>query len=249
MTSRVTQQALLLAGVAALLPATVAFPASVASEQARSRPFAPPSTPLVLTRTIWRSLYDGKELVVRRRYAVRIFPEGAGFKVAGELIDSAVDAPAPLAALAEMERQRPDSVMFPLHLDARGQILPHSVAPDRTIHHSGGIEALRLIGNSAMDPAGKALASSFINQVIANVTNGQWPTDLFNGAMGERHEQRRIALPGGGEGEVTVSVAVRGQLEAGLPRAIERTVVTELEGTRKVSREQWTLGASSPSSR
>jgi hypothetical protein len=84
-------------------------------------------------------------------------------------------------------------------------------------------------------------SGAFLNQLSAQGVPTAWPADLFNPASGERSERRRIALPGGQEGEVHVSVKVIGSQPEGLPRSVERTVTTVLAGTARTSREQWTL--------
>ncbi len=84
-------------------------------------------------------------------------------------------------------------------------------------------------------------AESLIDQITKIGGAADWPLDLFNPARQSRQEKRRMALPGGAEGEISISVTVQGQLPSGLPQAVERTVITELAGTRKVTREQWLL--------
>ena len=85
-----TRRALFLAGVAAILPTAAVFPESATNQAAQVYQFSPPDVPLILTRTVWRSLVDGKEIVSRKRYAVRIVADGDGFKVTGALFESAV---------------------------------------------------------------------------------------------------------------------------------------------------------------
>src|SRR5688572_7537209 len=84
-----------LAGAAAALPL---FRTGSAAAQPASR-FAPPSGPMRYTRRLERELVDGARLVVSRGFAVRFVPEADGFRVDGEQVDSAVDAPAALDAL------------------------------------------------------------------------------------------------------------------------------------------------------
>ncbi len=237
---------LILAGVAAILPAIAAFPESGAAIGATATAFAPPQTPMVLTRTVWRTLYDGKEIVSRRRYNVQIRPDGTGFEVTGELIDSVVDAPPQLAVLAEMERRRPETTLFPLQLDAGGRILAIPGAVDAAARDQGAQAAQQLVQASQIATPDKEQAASLIDQIAGAGGTARWPADLFNPARLLQQDRRRIALPGGGEGEITVSIAVHGQLHGGLPRMTERTVVTALEGTRKTTREQWVLEPDTP---
>lgn len=243
------RRALFLVGVAAILPSAIAASAGVPAQSAATAHFAPPSTPLLLTRTIWRSLHDGKTIVSQRRYRIRIVPHGDGYEVNGELIDSSVEAPPPLAALAEMERTRPDGALFPAYLDSNGRIIDPPSAGQATfnegpaLRQKGAREARRIAADSAAPNPGQAQITSFIDQIVNGSGAAPWPSDLFNPAQPEWREQRRIALPDGSEGEITVTVAAHGQSSGGLPSSVERTVVTELGGTRKVSREQWTIEA------
>lgn len=249
-------RALFLAGAAAILPTAVALSAEA---PAQSVQFAPPDTPLLLSRTVWRSLLDGKEIVSHRRYRVRIVPHGDGYEVDGELIDCSVEAPPPLAALAELERSRPEGALFPAYLDANGRILGNpgsgpgpgnpASGPGPAVRREGAREAKRLVNNSAVASPDKAQITSHIDQIVNGAGAAAWPADLFNPVRPESREHRRITLPDGSQGDISVTVAAHGRLGGGLPHSVERTVVSELEGTRKVSREQWTIatGSDSPS--
>ena len=236
-----TGRAIFLAGVTAILPATATFAESPTAHEAQLGQFAPPDAPLILTRTVWRSLVDGKEIISRKRYAVRIVPDGDGFQVTGELFESAVEAPPALAALAEIERRRSDPALLPIQLDSNGRILPASGTFDPAAHEPGARVARQLVRSSAIAGADKDQAVSLIDQIALAGGIAQWPSDLFNPSRQMQRERRRIALPGGSEGAVDVSITVHGQRLGGLPATVERTVVTELEGTHKVSREQWTF--------
>lgn len=233
---------LLLAGAAALLP-VIAGQVSAQSTAVSSQPFAPPESPLVLTRTVWRTLSDGKQIVVRRRYEVQFSRDADGFRLDGRLLDAAVEAPPLLAALAELERKRGDEGMFPLLIDAAGRIR-ESVGTQRESpaqRDDAREQAQRLLAGTPQPPAQQQASGAFLTQVAGQGALAAWPVDLFNPASGERHERRRIALPDGQEGEVTVSVKSVEPQRLGLPRSVERTVTTVLAGTSRTSREQWTL--------
>ena len=111
-----------LAGSAAVM-ALAAFSTPAPASEQRSAPFNPPMSPLLLTRSLHRPLPDGKAVVTRRSYEVRISRNAGGFIVEGRLIDCQVEAPPSLAAIAEIERRRPDNGLFPIMLDHRGMIL------------------------------------------------------------------------------------------------------------------------------
>lgn len=238
---------LLLAGAVALLPSATGQVAAQSADTA-SLPFTPPESPLVLTRTVWRTLSDGKEIMVRRRYAVQFTRRNDGFLLNGRLLDVAVEAPPLLAAMAELERNRSDEGLFPLMLDAAGRIRTvASAQPEpQPLRQNARAKAQGLIATTPLAPMQKREAGNFLTRLAAQGALAAWPADLFNPAPGERHEHRRISLPDGQEGEVNVSVKVLGANREGLPRSVERTVTTVLDGTARTSREQWTLAPASP---
>lgn len=86
-----------------------------------SSTFSPPGEPLLVTRTVIRTLHDGKEIVARRSYLVTIEKDGDAYSVIGKLVASEITAPPALHALAELERARPDTGTFPIQLDRSGQ--------------------------------------------------------------------------------------------------------------------------------
>src|SRR5206468_4011573 len=134
--------------------------------------------------------------------------EGEGYRVDGRLVDSAVEAPPALQALAEIERTRPDTGLFPMHLDLRGRIVAAAPAgasagePRRRAVEVAN-EALR---RSALAPEEKTAAQAFIAQVAARGLTSPVPADLFRPVAGKRVETRRVPLPDGSEGEVTIEV-------------------------------------------
>lgn len=233
---------LFLAGAAALLP-PIAGQVFAQAPAASLRPFAPPDSPLVLTRTVWRTLADGKEIVVRRRYAVQFSRYGEGFLLEGRLLDAAVEAPPMLAAMAELERKRGDDSLFPLLLDAAGRIRHDASArlASPALRDTARAQANGVIAEAPLGPAQQQESGIFLKQLAMQGAPTAWPVDLFNPTTGERSERRRLALPGGQEGEVLVSVKVVSANPDGLPRAVERTVTTVLAGSARTSREQWTL--------
>ncbi|HVR90086.1 MAG TPA: hypothetical protein VHG29_03185 [Novosphingobium sp.] len=234
---------ILLAGAAAVLPVALLNAQTVVPSGAAE--FAPPAAEMVLTRTIHRSLTGGKELLARRRYAVRIVPDGAGYRVDGQLIDCAVEAPAALQAIAELERKRPESGPFPLLLDATGRIVEATASRSTDAVRQGAALVTSRVAQSALSLAEKAQAETFLSALAARGASGaEWPRDLFRPAPGHRSEVKRLTLPGGGEGTVTVSTAARTSSANGLLEAIERVVVTDMGGDRRETREEWSLSAS-----
>jgi hypothetical protein len=203
--------------------------------------YSPPHSPLLLVRTLYRPLPDGKAIVTRRSYSIRIVPDGAGYRVEGELVQATVDAPPSLAALAEIERRRPETGMFPILLDARGQILGGGkVLSDGSLGRAA-VVAAESIGGSGLQAIDMLQAQAFVRQLSSRSPRSQWPADVFNPAPGKRDEARIIALPGGNEGRVTIEIASQGMNKTGQVALLERVVTTDLGGDTRVTREQWLL--------
>jgi hypothetical protein len=219
---------------------SLANPAS-ANAEAPARVFAPPLSPLLLTRSLHRPLPDGKELVIRRSYTVRISRETGGFRVDGALVDVVVEAPPILQTIAEIERKRPDNGLFPIMLDAQGMIIGSStVQPEGSLDRASRV-AKGQITVSGMAAADKVQAQTFLQQLNAQPSRSQWPADVFHPSPGHRSETRAIALQDGNEGHVTIEIETRGAGKAGQLASLERIVTTDLAGNKRVTREQWQL--------
>jgi len=203
--------------------------------------FAPPRSHLLLTRTLHRPLPDGKAVVTRRSYEVQILRDGEGYRVEGRLVEAAVDAPPSLAALAEIERARPDNGMFPILLDAGGMIVGGgAVQSDGSLDRAAAI-AVERIGGSGLPALDMLQAQSFVTQLRSRSARSQWPADIFHPAPGKRSESRAVPMPGGSQGQVTIEIEARGAGAGGLIAALERIVTTDLAGDHRVTREQWQL--------
>ena len=238
--------ALLLGTVSLALPALAGTP-----PVAPTHVFAPPEgEPMLLTRTLRRELFDGKAIVATRRYRVHFTRTPDGWTIEGSLVASEIDAPPALAGLAAIERQRPDDALFPIRLDAAGVIQPRdgTASPDGPAWRAALDHAIALASArpaSAIDGAALDLLIQQMQAVVGAATLSRWPTTLFLPEPGTSREERRFALPGTGEG------AGEGAILAELERMpaegtdtmgwAERRVVTEVAGTRRVTREQWSL--------
>ena len=230
---------------AAMAALAAAAPACAAPAPAVATAFHPPATPVLLTRELRKALPDGKEIVSRRRYAIRFVPQGAGFRVEGDLVGTEVEAPPELARLAEVERIRSDEGLFPLTLDASGMIVAQQgdhdpVAEARTIAEAKAYLAQQT--QLSDEDRAAALAMVVKLQSQARASGGNWPADLFRPATGEREESREIPLPDGSAGKVKVTIAARNAPD-GLLAQLRRNVETELAGTSQLSTELWSIAA------
>ena len=233
---RAAAHAALLVGAGMIAPPVAAGPA------VQSRAFAPPSgRPLILARTVVRELPGGAAIVATRRYRVTFQPVSGGWEVDGALVSSEIDVPPALAALAAIERARPDEGMFPILLDHAGRIVAEPVA-------GMGREAVAGAVGAAGPIVGQVPATGFIAQVGATAAAPEggltsWPEALFlPGGMSGTTEQA-FALPDGSAGTVRVSLECDPAPGMATMGRAARTVVTQAAGTRRVAREEWTLAA------
>lgn len=229
-----------LCGISAMFVAgALAGPAASAPTPASN--FSPPQAQLLLTRTLHRPLPDGKAIITRRSYAVRIFPDGDGFRVEGTLVEARVDAPPALAALAEIERRRPDNGNFPIMLDAQGLIIGGAGLQSDGSLDRAAIVAAEAIGKSGLPAIDMLQVQAFIRQLPSRAPRSTWPADIFHPAPGKRSESRAVPLPGGVVGQVTIEIETQGPAPDGQLAALSRVVTTELAGDMRVTREQWQL--------
>ncbi len=232
---------LLLAGVAALIPAAIGITQAAASVRPGAATFSPPAAPMIMTRTLVRTMADGKQVIVTRRFAIRFTPEGDGYRLDGEQIGAEVAAPPSLASLAEIERKRVERGLFPARLDANGMMRQIGSAQDPAANRAAIAQGNLIISAAAIPLDAKRDRSVVLGEVASSGAATAWPVFLFNPGPRDRVERRKLTLASGAEGEVEVRVSVQGLMSCGLPLAIERTVTTRLAGTTRVSREVWTF--------
>ncbi len=239
---RRSRQAALLAGAMAIMPVVAAAMPSVSAATSRPAQFQPPREPMVLTRTLHRALPGGAEVKTRRSYEVRFVSDGDGYRIDGELLETLVDAPPALQALAALEKRRPDDSMFPMRLDARGLLKPAESPVTSSATSQQAVDlALRHIDRLNL-PAGQAKeARTFVNQIRNRTGHTPWPDDLFNPAPGQRRQVQTIPLPNGGQGQVSIEIEAHADAPTGLLASFARTVTTELGGDSRITREIWTL--------
>ncbi len=234
---------------AALLFCTMglAIPATAQGPLTARPGFAPPEgEPMLLTRTLQRELSDGKTIVATRRYRVRFARHDTGWTIDGTLIASEIDAPPSLAALASIEQQRPDDALFPIRLDAGGLIQPRTNpgSPDGVSWRAALDVATKLVSVQRPSGSDNAPPGPMVQQMQAVAGAGSlsiWPLTLFLPEADARREERRFALPEGGEGVIVTELERLPAEGFDTMGQAQRTVVTEVAGTRRVTREQWSL--------
>ena len=226
---------------AALAPVFASRAGAVAS--AGGKTFAPPPGPMTFSRRLERALPDGNQLVVARSFAVRFAQTAAGWTVTGEQVGVTVDAPARIAALAALERQRVETGLFPLALDRAGMILggPDS-RPARELDQAVAI-VRRRIGKAAIAEDERKELEAFVRAVHEAGTKmaSQFPGDLFAPRDDAVRVERELALPGGGAGTIKVCFTAVTDPATGLMREARREIVTAIAEDRRLTREDWAL--------
>ena len=204
----------------------------------------PPARPMVYSRRLEREMTGDARFVVDRRFSVLFSQDNAGFRIEGEQIGVAVEAPARLAPLAEMERARVETGLFPLDLSPSGLIRsailpdPHEQVEEVDQARAYVLEMLetqRLTDNSALKEFVAALDRAGGHIISA------LPVDLFAPAPGERSATAKVALPGGLTGRVSTRFVATRNPATGLMDHATREVVTAIEGESRRTIETFAL--------
>ncbi len=235
------RRALQLAMAATITPAIFANRAAGATS---ARLIAPSEGPMRYTRAIARELVDGALLTVTREFDVSFTRFADGFTLHGEQVRARVEAPDKLADFAALEEARDESGIFPIFLDPFGQILSSQIAqPPEGVLARAVDEALGMLAAQPIDVGEREQFSQFLTalQQAGQHVTAYLPTDLFAPAMRSRHEARDIALPGGVHGKVETLFESDWNAGTGLMRAARRNVLTQVEGNRRTTFENWSL--------
>ena len=198
---------------------------------------------MVLSRTVIRELSGGEQVLVKRRFRVQFLPDGEGFVLTGTPIDVSVEVPPILTQLGDLERQRSERGPFPIFLDGQG-VIHLAIQPTNAglLTRKVGQEAANaMIGAAPMPAMRKREGVQLVGQLATDPRTSPWPTDLFAAKNGVRRQHRTVALSDGSQGEVDVLLKVARLLPCGIPASFERVITTQVAGTRRVSRELWTL--------
>jgi hypothetical protein len=207
--------------------------------------FPAPAAPVLLSRQLRRSLFDGKELVVTRHYRITFKPVATGFQIDGALIATDVEAPERLSQLADLEKARKDATMFPIQLDKGGRIASRFDGGDGPIPDSAQTFAGQLIAGAGLKSLVQGQANDFVDRLFSSQgpVISQWPEALFRPGNQPRLAREELPLPGGGKGTVTITLAPKSATPCGLVERMERTVETEVGAQKRRTQEIWTLKA------
>ena len=205
--------------------------------------FAPPAAPMTFTRRLERGLPGGNKLVVARRFGVRFAPAEGGWSVVGAQLGVTVDAPARIAALAALERQRVETGLFPLTLDRSGMILGGPDPQPAKELDEAVLIVRRQLDEAGVAPDARKEFDAFVKAVREAGTKmtSLLPGDLFAPRDDATRVERELALPGGGTGTIAISFSAITDPATGLMRQARREIVTSIAGDRRLTREDWTL--------
>ncbi len=227
------------------LAAAPALLSRVADAATPDRLIAPPRVEMRYTRTVIRELAGNARITAKREFQVEFREFAGGYMLHGQQLAAHVDAPESLARFAALEEARDESGLFPIALDAFGQILSPAVARRSGEDIQSAVdEALADVANLPVDPDARVQIAVFISalQRAGNRVTAHLPADLFAPVEPSRHEERALALPGGVEGRVETLFQSERDHSSGLMRAASRTVHTTVAETTRSTREEWSLG-------
>ena len=202
-----------------------------------------PTSPMLLTRKLSRGLSDGEAVIVTRQWRLQFSQESRGVSISGEQTDVSVDAPPPLARIAQIEEQRSTADMFPILLSSEGVIM---AAGENTSQAS--IDAALKAAEEVMMARGLAQASAAQQrQVMAQLQAAgssfldEMPGDLFYPSTTPVREVRRMPLGDGAFGEFEVSWEASAGADTGLLESATREVITRIGASERRSSENWRL--------
>jgi len=208
-----------------------------------SSKIAAPMGAMRLTRRLERDLVDGEKIVVERDWSIHFESFGRGLAIRGHQIDARVDAPARIARLASIERDRPTDTMFPIVLDHHGRI----VSAGRMEREEDVAQAARtaeeLLAQAGLDMAARAAAQQALMriQMAGRSLLEKLPPDLFFPQVGSWRDLRKINLPGGGQGEFEVQYQTAAAPRTGWLETARRDVVTRIGSSARRSSEIWSM--------
>lgn len=200
-----------------------------------------PQIPVRLRRELVRGLGDGAAIVVKRDWECRFIHTASGARVEATQVAVNVEAPAPLAALAEIERKREVTGLFPLEIDTRGIIVDW---PDASGDMAQAVrQATLAMDRKAAEQEADADAKRYLAEIgkTAATLVSQVPRDLFFPQTGELYEQRDLPLAGGVKGSYEVTMLASTKPGGALLDHSERRIVTRVGDSSRVSRESWTI--------
>ena len=202
-----------------------------------------PDGPMILHRTLRRGLRDGIDIVVQRVWTVSFFEQPGGVRITGNQLSATVDAPPEIAAIAEIERERDTSSMFPIELDGNGRIIGIGYGEPQSAVTQAVRAAEKLIAGATHAGSEREQALRQLSQIrsAGGSMLGRLPPDLFFPVPTDFREVQPVALPDGSQGEFELHYRAAAVAAGGWLEALDRTVITRLAGSERQSAESWTM--------
>ena len=190
-----------------------------------------------------RGLGKGAKIVVTRRWLIHFSTTATGITVTGHQLSATVDAPAKLSAIADIERRRDASDMFPIELDRTGLITSLTDASSPKSVAEAVDTALRQLKERGDEGQSYADHRSFLMSVnrMTSEQVSRIPTDLFVPAPGSDQTDRAIPLADGQSGKIAIFHTATTRQKSPLLAGSERRIVTTVGPEDRVSSETWTL--------
>lgn len=205
---------------------------------------APPEGSMVYRRSIARELVNGDFMRCTRTFTVEFGAVREGYLLSGAQTGVEVDAPPSLASFAELEEQRDESALFPIALDAFGQIQSPAGDPLNPDAVAAAVQqSISALGRQAIPGAEREALQQFISAFHAagQRVTAVLPPDLFAPTRVPRRTAQEIVLPDGATGEV--ESLFEGSLDGatGLMVSASRQIVTRVDESRRTTMESWSL--------
>ncbi|MEL7690065.1 hypothetical protein [Citromicrobium bathyomarinum] len=214
---------------------------------AASARLASPDGPFVLERALVRSLSDGKQISVTRRWSLAFEAVGDdGLRATGKQVDASVDAPSALQAMARLEAARDESDLFPLQLDRAGRIVQSSSEIALAPLPETVVDAALAYAKARSDAtAAQTMSRQFLVELSQHgmAWLSDLPADLFFPAPRDRRISREIDLPDGTTGSFELRESVSAEGASGLLKSFSREAATTTKDMTQKGSEAWTLRA------
>ncbi len=239
-----------LAGAAAsrrgfMLGAALAGVTLSASAAAQCR-IALPQQTMRLRRELERELHDRSVIRVEREWTIEFHRKRAGIVVSGHQLSARVVAPEALEPLAQIERQRSTQRVFPITLDAAGQMMdagPLVLRSDIALAAQVAGKIWSGLEASAPNPLEPLRQVPHGPQLSQRSLSDHLPADLFYPADRAERTTRTVDLPNGESGQIELSIRARSQAQQPWLRQWERRITTSIGGSRRHSSETWSLSS------
>lgn len=205
--------------------------------------FAPPATPMRLSRALVRDLPDGAEIAIKRSWTVIFTPAPGGFTLSGQQTSVEVDTPPTLEFLAQIEQERIETGLFPITLSSGGMITTGRQGPTSEAFDRAVMAAARHINRSELSADNARLTVEALSalQKSAGELTRKLPGDLFRPRQPHWRVDRNIELPNGLSGNVEVTFDARMDAAGQLMEECERRIVSSIGGSSRTSSEMWEL--------